>query len=227
MRLSNLYIPFIAYVRSLEQAKNIDARQISERLDVLIQRGMAEGMSAGFSRDHLREGFYPVAAWADERISSLGQIKITHAWQPYLLQRRYFNTSLAGQEFFEHLSSLPVGDSSVRELYVMCLSFGFVGKYNSRQNGVDLAALKLSEYRKYLHETGQLIEGGNEELLFPVSYSNKVESGKRPIMLWSYWLKPKIMLLVVVPLLIVILMAWGFDRELNQTIYALRTAIRL
>ncbi len=59
-------------------------------------------------------------------------------WQTTQFQHRFFNTTNAGAEFFEHLSTLGPGRDDVREVYDWCLAMGFKGAYFRPEDSGDL-----------------------------------------------------------------------------------------
>ena len=83
------------------------------------------------------EAFFAVSALIDEMIlcsSWPGR----DAWQTTQFQHRFFNTTNAGSEFFEHLSSLGPGKEDVRVVYDWCLAMGFKGAYFRPEDSGDL-----------------------------------------------------------------------------------------
>jgi len=89
-------------------------------------------------------GLYAIIALLDEiAVNDEGPIK--EYWQPRLLQMRYFSENVAGDGFFDRLTTLR-GDSRrkhVLRVFYLCLMFGFRGKYRIR--GSELELLEIEE----------------------------------------------------------------------------------
>ncbi len=130
---------------------------------------------------------FAVFAWADEAVL-VSKWSGVREWLKHPLQREFYGTANAGEEFFERLDKLfnrnngpvdqslfadmekdgePVngnGLSEVLEVYALCLSLGFTGKYFSESGEV-----RLEELRR---ECVARIPGGdgNGGPIFPQSY---------------------------------------------------------
>jgi len=74
------------------------------------------------------EALFPIVAWIDEVILN-SQNKDKKLWRRELLQKRFFNTSNAGYEFFDKLENLPYDAYEMRFLYLYCIFLDFKGKY--------------------------------------------------------------------------------------------------
>ncbi len=86
------------------------------------------------------EALFPILAWIDELILS-SQYKQKREWRKNLLQKKFFNTSNAGYEFYEKLSSLEKNAFDLRLLYLYCLFLGFKGKYYRSEDKESLDAI--------------------------------------------------------------------------------------
>ena len=76
----------------------------------------------------MMDAFFPVIAWIDEVVLS-SKNKDKRLWRKQLLQKKFFNTSNAGYEFFERLDGLSDSAYDLRLLYLYCMFLGFKGRY--------------------------------------------------------------------------------------------------
>lgn len=226
MRLSDFFMPLMAYAQSFETATAGSPEDVAASIDGLIERASAQALNAGLDVQLFHQGLFPIAAWVDERISRRKIWASPMAWQPYLLQRRYFKTAVAGQEFFERLEALTADEAPVREIYLLCLCMGFVGRYSAAADSAELSQLRLDQYRLVLEAIGASAEGA-ELRLFPMAYrtgdmNKSSRTSHRP-----RWLRPTMILVVVVPVGLIILLGLSLDAELTSWVRAFRRSIYL
>lgn len=74
---------------------------------------------------------YPIVALADE-VALNTKWRGQEEWEDELLEQHFFGTSIAGEEFFERLKEVRPEDDQLAEIYFICLSLGFRGRYRSR-----------------------------------------------------------------------------------------------
>ena len=101
------------------------------RLEHLLHEADGKGVELGLTRDALLDARFGVVAFLDEMIFTSGW---THKdeWASRPLQYQFFETNIAGEEFFTRLESirkaLPV-NPDLLEVYLVCLTLGFEGQY--------------------------------------------------------------------------------------------------
>ena len=226
MRLSDFFIPLMAYVRSFETATASTPEEISGCIDRLIEQASSQALNAGIEVQLFHQALFPIAAWTDESISRRKIWASAMAWQPFLLQRRYFKTSVAGQQFFERLQALTADEAPVREIYLFCLCMGVVGRYGTAADSAELLQLRVDQYRLVLEAIGAST-GGAELPLFPMAYRT-ADAGKfTRTSRWPRWLRPTTILLVLVPIVILVLLILTLDAELASWVRAFRRSIYL
>lgn len=227
MKLSDYFIPLIAFVKSFERGDNRAAQELSDEIDSLIHQAQGKALKDGVELASFQAAMYPVLAWADERISRHHKWDDEHAWQRFLLQRRYFKTGMAGREFFDRLQQLDEDDVQVREVYVMCLCLGFLGRYSMVPNSAELAALRVDQYQ-VLQRADKSLSDADRSVLFPQAYgltpapagrarSHSTVSRRR----WSR------LLFFIVPPLVVLLLAYGLHALLTESVQQFREAANL
>lgn len=149
MYLSDYFIDVVAYVtyflRSAEtqQSSSCDAvRNDIQRLLFASEEGVKRGL---VSHDDFDGARFAVCAWVDEALLNSPWTD-KNAWMSRQLQQTYYNTTDAGEKFFERLQTLGPHQLEVREVYYLCLALGFTGRYfNDEYNleQIKTANLKL------------------------------------------------------------------------------------
>jgi type VI secretion system protein ImpK len=95
-----------------------------------VERAIRRTTELGLSHQDGQDiGFALVALIDEVVIAKSGELR--DYWLPRLLQLQFFNTNIAGDEFFNRLNSL-LGESSrveVLKVYYLVLLFGFQGRY--------------------------------------------------------------------------------------------------
>lgn len=239
MRLADLFMPLMAFTVDFEARPRGSVENLSNAVNELVQELRKEGSAVGHDYERLDEALFPVIAWMDERFLSLRTWDSDRLWQRCLLQRYYFNTTLAGVEFFERLQKLEPKDNQLREIYLLILSMGFVGQFarerasneslqnsgalergwndHGNQANSRLFQIRKSQLNQYLSQTGHASDV--QQILFPFAYQTAMNPVKKPLT----WLKrifsrPKHLAILLVPPLAVLLYAIYLNASLNKTI---------
>ena len=162
---------------------------------------------------------------ASLKIAALQQERLPdeHAWQPFLLQRRYFQTGLAGREFFERLDRLADHEHALREVYLLCLCLGFQGRYRTASNTADLADIRMKHYRLLPQTDPQATQ--TEARLFPAAYPASGSGAARRSQSRRRMLQR--LLLILAPPLIVLVLALIMHTQLTQAVLQFRQTINL
>lgn len=222
MRLSDFYIPLLAYVRDFELSPTGSAEDLSMRIENFVEKAKKEALASGFSLDKFNQGLFPVVAWIDERISAMKSWDGNYDWQKFLLQRRYFKTSLAGVEFYKRLSNLSDQSEDIRELYFIALCMGFLGKYTNNPKDDELAELKQSQYQliSTADKSKISIWQTTESQLFPFAYQSKKPVFVKNDDSWLSWFTPQNILIFIVPpvvlLLLIVYLNWQLSTEIDR-----------
>ena len=125
----------IAYVQLFQQAPP------EARPDPATLRNQILGLLDAFARDptaqsappvDLEEARFALVAWADESILRTDWSG-RQQWLGEPLQLQLFRTNRAGDEFFERLARLRAEQTDAREVFFLCLVFGFEGNFLSRR----------------------------------------------------------------------------------------------
>ncbi len=161
-------------LREIEEGGSPDFDKVKEDYDKLFERSARRASSCGLSMVRWKKGCFPVCAFVDEKILCSSWKERTK-WLNYQLQRKFFNTTNAGEEFFQKMESLSDEEKDVRKVYSYCLAFGFTGRYYSPKDQEKLQEIKAENFLKYFEDEEEI---SLPETIFPKAYSQKVSSKK-------------------------------------------------
>lgn len=171
MRLRDCFAELIAYVAYFIRSKNANSLSFVQ-VQTDVQRLLAETestmRSGGITQEEYNEARFAVCAWVDEALLGSTWPGKTE-WQKESLQRKYFQTADAGQEFFERLNQLGQHQRDAREIYYLCLAMGFRGRYHQEGDAPLLEQLKTSNL-KYLLGSSVGLPSLERTELFPEAY---------------------------------------------------------
>ncbi|SDN24549.1 type VI secretion system protein ImpK [Desulfonauticus submarinus] len=198
-RLVDCFMEIFSYtlyfLEQIQQGENIEFEKVREDYNLLLKDSAKMAAKAGFSNVKWKKGIFPVAAFVDEKIlCSKWQNKTK--WINFQLQRKLFNTTNAGEEFFRTLEQLSSKDKDVREVYSYCLALGFNGKYYSEEDKEKLQEIKADNLLQYFNEDEDM---GLPDLLCPEAYPLEIQKRLKP----SYFSR-KSWVLFVIPLILLI-----------------------
>jgi len=188
MHLSDCFMETMAYVTYL--LKSVESKQPAyEEVKSNIRRLLTESesfVSRGlFTREDYDQGRFAICAWVDEAILSSAWNQKSF-WLKDQLQRLYYNTTDAGEEFFDRLAAIGLHQREVREVYYLCLALGFIGKYCHRNEEYQLEQIKTSNLKLLLGSSVGLPSLERADL-FPEAYpSGTTETGKQKVRVGSH-----------------------------------------
>ena len=191
-RLIDSFIELMGYVQSfhLAVAKNQPPyEQVrTEILRLLKQSDQFVEKGYGSSEEH-DQARYAVCAWIDEKV--LGSTwNFKGRWRPELLQRVFYRSADAGDQFFRRLNGLAAHEKGIREVYYLCLALGFKGRYCAPD---DVDSLNLLKKRNLVLLFNGAFESPSiasleQETLFPEAYFRKpqIRSSRAPFRRWAW-----------------------------------------
>lgn len=150
MKLVDAFIPVLAVVRQFALAPDRDPPAMAVLLHPLLAQAQQDALAIGTAEEDLRSALFAVAAWIDEALSTCGWPQAA-GWQRHLLQRQLFDLSNGGVAFFERLAGLGDTQPDVQEVYVLCLSMGFKGRFGNEDHGDAVRALADVRLRAMRH----------------------------------------------------------------------------
>jgi type VI secretion system protein ImpK len=171
MRLIDSFVPLVSYVVLLR--KNAGTAQPSfPQVKADLQRllGQSEACTKKGECDpaDFDQARFIVCAWVDEVLLG-SDWQERGQWQREQLQRIYYNTTDAGVEAFERLNQLGFDQREVREVYYVCLSLGFKGRFINQGDEFLLDQLRSSNL-KILTGNSQGGSSLNQGELFPEAF---------------------------------------------------------
>ncbi len=149
MRLMDCFIELVAYVAYFKRSAGErqppydQVKHDIERFIATSQNRAIQSRSSGEDYDQAR---FAVFAWVDEVILS-SPWSHKNRWQGEQLQRVYYQTTDAGELFFERLNNLGAHQRDVREVYYICLALGFMGRYCHEGDDYLLDQLRTSNLK--------------------------------------------------------------------------------
>ncbi len=149
MHLTDCFMELVAYVVYFQKtvaAKQPPYEQVKADVLRLLTQSEACLKKGLFSPEDYDLARFAICAWVDETLlsSSWGQKGL---WQREQLQRLYYHTADAGEEFFERLNGLGFQQREVREVYYFCLALGLMGRYCHKGDEYLLEQLKSSNLK--------------------------------------------------------------------------------
>lgn len=175
MRLIDCFIDLLAYVKQLQSRIAAGEQPDYESIKIEVERRLAEKAlvyaTLGYRREHYEKARFAVIAYIDETLLSCGW---QHAgqWNANQLQKSYYDTAKAGEDFFNRLSELTLidpADRDVREVYYYCLALGFAGRYFGAAGRSKLDSMRLENFE--LLSQGQKIPWSDDKaILTPEAY---------------------------------------------------------
>ncbi|NVN91503.1 MAG: DotU family type IV/VI secretion system protein [Desulfuromonadales bacterium] len=187
MHLSDCFIDTMAYVTYL--LKSVESKQPAyEEVKSHTLRLLAQSesfVSRGlFTRDDYDQARFAICAWVDEAILNSAWNQKSY-WLKDQLQRIHYNTTDAGEEFFDRLNAIGLHQRELREVFYLCLALGFTGRYCHKHDEYQLEQIKTSNLKLLLGSSVGLPSLERSDL-FPEAYpSGATETGKLKIRMGS------------------------------------------
>lgn len=171
MRLADCFTDIITYtilIRKKQGEETVSFDQVNADMERLNRESESLFGKSESTREDFDLARFAVFAWIDETI--MGSSWDGRAqWQGEQLQRRYFQTSDAGELFFQKLNTIGPHQNHVREVYYLCLALGFTGQYCNQGDDMLLDQLKASNL-KLLTGSSMDLPAIDQLKLFPDSY---------------------------------------------------------
>jgi type VI secretion system protein ImpK len=153
------------------------AQQLARVLDQQIASARRTARENNFVPSEFDSALFALLAWADEALITASWPGAPY-WQRHLLQRQHFNVTTAGVEFYSRLDDLRKDQAQVREVYALCLSLGFKGRYASAQLSRQLDERRRTTLQQVLDSSE--LPAGMSALLFPGGYESDPAAGFDP-----------------------------------------------
>ncbi|WP_022665659.1 DotU family type IV/VI secretion system protein [Desulfospira joergensenii] len=171
MRLADCFTDMMAYTLLLKKKtgpESIPFDQAHAHMDRLIRESEVLSEQARATREDYDLARFAVFAWIDEAVMGSAWEGRGY-WQGEQLQRRYYQTSDAGELFFQKLNTIGPHQNPVREVYYLCLALGFTGQYHNQGDDMLIDQLKTSNL-KLLTGSSMDLPAIDRMQLFPDAY---------------------------------------------------------
>lgn len=150
-RLAEIYAPCFTLILQLRSTDEFgDAEVLRRRIKDLLDDAEREALRTGVSPDNIQMAKFALVAFIDETILSSDWSQ-KDEWVSTPLQLELYDQYDAGEVFFDRLEQLranPKANAEAMEVYYLCMTLGFKGKY------------QLHEQERYR----EIIENTYEEL---------------------------------------------------------------
>ena len=147
MHISEMFVDVIAYVvYFLKTASKRQSPYDQVRARILQLISESQKRSVDFVPQDYDQARFAICAWIDEAVMNSSWNERS-AWQREPLQLKFYQTTNAGELFFERLNILAAHQNDVREVYYLCLAMGFKGRYGNVEDGFLLDQLKSSNLK--------------------------------------------------------------------------------
>lgn len=179
MRLADCFTGIISYtilIQKKEGLEGISFDQASADMERLNRDSEILLEKSEYNREDYDLARFAVFAWIDETIMG-GTWEGKTQWQGEQLQRKYFQTSDAGELFFQRLNTIGPHQNHVREVYYICLALGFTGQFCNAGDDMLLEQLKTSNL-KILTGSSVDLPSLEKMKLFPESYVMDAETSE-------------------------------------------------
>jgi len=161
MEFCSACIALILQLRNTSEYGEQDT--LRSRIHELLKKVERDAKVAGIDYEDIHYAIFALVAFIDETIIASGWSQ-KEAWLAKPLQLELFNRFDAGEEFFIRLEKLRQRaqyNKSVLELYYLCMTLGFKGKYQLQER---------EELRQIIEETYadlRHVKGRSAEILSP------------------------------------------------------------
>lgn len=221
MRLFDCFLELIVYVvhtvNEIEQNQS-DFETVKRDIDLLLEKSQKCKAAANISEQDYDYARLSVCVWIDE---ALLNSKWAHAaeWQMSKLQRRFYNITDGGQEFFNRLARLGHEDRDVREVAYYCLTLGLVGKYVGAGDELVLDHLKTTNLKRLFGSSAGEPTLENRQL-FPEAYQRQNERAPRRENFRPFRMLPLLIGMIPVGLFFALLAAYHYLLKLDLSKFA-------
>jgi type VI secretion system protein ImpK len=211
MRLIDCFMPLIVYVVQIVKGSREtrpDFETVKSEIDRLLALSLKLKEKTHFSDQDYKYAQLSICVWIDEAIlnSDWDQKRL---WQKELLQRRYYNITDGGLEFFERLDCIGHEDRDVREVAYYCLVLGLAGRYVEKGDKVVLDHLKTTNLKRLYGSSAGEPTLENRQL-FPEAYQKQAFEPPPKARAWSWNALPLVMGLLPIGLFIGLMIAYHF-----------------
>jgi type VI secretion system protein ImpK len=165
---------FMAYVLLFHEgpdAQRSSAPALRSHLLGLLDAALKAPEMQPIPADEVEEARFALVAWADEMVLRSSWVS-TAEWLRDPLQLQLFRTNRAGDEFYDHLARLRPDQNQARQIYLLCLAFGFEGRFAGMPGE---RAQLVREQFELLRVSGRAADVATLSSLSPPAYEVAIE----------------------------------------------------
>jgi type VI secretion system protein ImpK len=212
--LLSLAAPLLELVLKIQAGVVEPSHDIRPLADDLLRQLEDGALQLGYHPRQIEHVKFSLVAFLDETVlSPQRDFPLRGEWERSPLQLVYFKIHLAGEEFFDRLelalSSVEGGGGDVAEVYYVCLTLGFKGKYN--------IYLLEEQLKQIIKQTGERLRAAGR--LQPVALSSHWRASDQPaapvVGGLPTWAKVGLPSLVAFALFVYVLLYLLLQRELT------------
>ncbi|MGE5304798.1 MAG: type IVB secretion system protein IcmH/DotU [Alphaproteobacteria bacterium] len=200
-------IAYIIFFRASCEEQPRPLNEIREKVIALLNAQDERVKTSGVAVETFREARFAVLSWVDEMILNSNWPQ-RNQWQHLMLT--YYGTLNAGEEFFHHLEQLPSPLNDVREIYYLCLSLGYQGRYAVGDDPRELKDMQAALYKQLCASNGDIRQNYNR--LFPEAYQKAIPSTAAPARVKLVWY----IAVFSIPVILFAGYFWLLHREANR-----------
>lgn len=173
--LLSLSSPLLELVLKIQAGVVEPSQDLRPLADDLLRQLEDGALQLGYHPRQIEHAKFALVAFLDETVlSPQRDFPLRGDWERSPLQLVYFKVHLAGEEFFDRLelalASADSGGGDVAEVYYVCLTLGFKGKYN--------IYLLEEQLRQVIRQTGERLRAAGR--LQPVALSARWRADDQP-----------------------------------------------
>lgn len=170
-RVAGDFIGYVLLFREAPDAQRPSLPALKSHLLTQLDAFAGDPRVAQAPPEEVEEARFALVAWADEKIL-LSDWSGREEWLREPLQLQLFGTNRAGDEFYDHLAALRPDQNLAREVYFLCLSLGFEGRYSGQD--AQRSELARQEFEK-LRVSGRTRDVATTSPIAPPAYRVEIE----------------------------------------------------
>jgi type VI secretion system protein ImpK len=220
-RLIDCFMELIVYV--VYTVKRVHQNQpdfecVKNDIDLLLEKSHKCKTAAHIPDEDYNYARLSICVWIDEALMNSDWAHILD-WQKYKLQRRYYNITDGGQEFFDRLDKLGHEDRDIREVAYYCLTLGLAGRYVDKGDSAVLDHLKATNLKRLFGSSAGEPTLENRQL-FPEAYQRQINTPARKERTYAFRVMPFFVGLIPVGLFFSLLAVYHYLLKLDLNKFA-------
>lgn len=197
--LRTIYAPVLAYVVLFQRTADkgaVTAEKLRQDIRGMLDLAGQQALMAGYRPERVNYVRFSIIAFVDEVVLN-SDWAYRSAWMERPMQFEEFETTVAGDQFFDRLEGTGEVDPEVAEIDFVILSLGFKGRYVG--NEAELTTVRRRLFKKFPPEAVLSVPQ-----LTPEAYETKVEGIEEVEDRWKVW-----QWVVLGGLAVLVLAVWG------------------